>query len=125
MRSVTFGCIAGGLGAIWGGYAPNFVWYCVSNILLALGVNTQRTASTSLFTQLCPADARGTYLGYSDGLDALSRVLMPLLGGFLLDYKSASPFVLAGAAQILIGVAWDAATRRYLQTQKSQKTKKE
>lgn len=52
---------------------------------LSLGMYVGKTALMTLMTKLSPKDKRGSYLGVSNSLDSLVRVLMPAIGGILLE----------------------------------------
>lgn len=91
-------------------------WAFVPNILLlvlvvpplALGLAVSQTVMTSALSKAVDADEVGGVLGAQTSIMSLTRVVAPILGGFLLEHATVwSPGLLAGLlALAMVPYAW-------------------
>jgi DHA1 family tetracycline resistance protein-like MFS transporter len=75
---------------------------------LALGLAVSQTVMTSALSKAVDADEVGGVLGAQTSIMSLTRVVAPIIGGFLLERASVwAPGLFAGAiTRVMVPYAW-------------------
>jgi multidrug resistance protein len=80
--------------------------------LIAIGQGLCYPSLTSLLTKVAPKEEVGSLLGISSSIGSLSRVVGPILAGFLYDRASAPGGFYGLAVVVAMASLWDIALRR-------------
>jgi DHA1 family tetracycline resistance protein-like MFS transporter len=105
-RSIPFAFASGAFGLVCMGLAPSLNFFLVGMAPFSFGLYVARASLMTLFTQLSPSDQKGAYLGLNNSIDAASRVIMPLVGGVLLEINLALPYFVGGALLAVLALMW-------------------
>ena len=89
-------------------FAPNVAVLAVVALPLSFGLAVGQTVMTSALSKAVDADEVGGVLGVQTSVMSLTRVVAPVLGGYLLEHATTwSPGVLAGVLTlVMLPYAW-------------------
>ena len=83
-RTMILGLLASAIGLYWIVWVD--VWWKLAfvAVFFSLGNSIVRPSLTSLITQAAPPDRRGGVLGATSSIDSFSRIVSPILGGWVI-----------------------------------------
>jgi len=83
------------------------VWWKLAFVALffSLGNSITRPSLTSLITQAAPPDRRGAVLGATSSIESFSRIIAPILGGWIIGGLHPNWLGWLGGTLFLIGFA--------------------
>lgn len=92
---------------VWG-FVPNVLWLALLVVPLSFGLAVGQTVMTSALSKAVSRDEVGGVLGVQTSIMSLTRVVAPVIGGFLLERATVwSPGVFAGALTLAaVPFAW-------------------
>lgn len=102
-RLVRAGALAMGVAVLGLAWAPTELLVGVAVVLLACGQSMLYPCTTALVSRATGGDDQGRILGVQQGLGGSSRVVGPVLGGWLFGLAAWLP--LGGAGLLLLGLA--------------------
>src|SRR4029450_12058880 len=83
------------------------VWWKLAFVALffSLGNSITRPSLTSLITQAAPPDRRGAVLGATSSIESFSRIIAPILGGWIIGRVPPRGLGWLGGTLFLIALA--------------------
>jgi MFS transporter, DHA1 family, tetracycline resistance protein len=83
-------------------FAPNMVYYCAINGVLALGTGINNPSVNALISRSAGADEQGGIMGIAQSMASMARILGPLWGGYSFgELGHVWPFLSAGLLMAL------------------------
>lgn len=101
--SVRFGMICLSVGLLLIVLAQSWLQLALVAFIFSFGSGITRVVISSLITQAAPPDKKGSVLGVSASLESLSRIIGPILGGWIIGGLHPNYIGYVGAAMAAIG----------------------
>ena len=95
------GAVVMGVSAAMMGALDNIFLFFIAVALNSIGTGVLTTSLTSVYSKIVPVGQRGAFIGLHSSLDAIVRILMPTLGGLLLQLHPAGPYHFSGLSLLL------------------------
>ncbi len=98
------GYVMQGVGLALTPFAPNLAGLFVTSALYAVGMGLATPTLNGLCSAATPQERQGEMFGLLQAARSAGFLLGPIAGGALFDWKPASPYLLAGAVAIAVGL---------------------
>jgi len=105
-KTCLWAFVTGAVGFVIMGLSPSFRVFLVGVVIFCLGLYTSRACLLTLFTQMSPPTKRGAYLGVGGSLESLCRVVVPMVGGYVLEVDVRLPYLSCGVLMLCIALVW-------------------
>jgi MFS transporter, DHA1 family, tetracycline resistance protein len=101
--SVRLGMVCLGVGLLLIVLAENWLQLALVAFIFSFGSGITRVVISSLITQAAPSDKKGSVLGVSASLESFSRIIGPILGGWIIGGLHPNYIGFVGAAMAAVG----------------------
>lgn len=101
--SVRLGMVCLAIGLLLIVLAENWLQLALVAFIFSFGSGITRVVISSLITQAAPPDKKGSVLGVSASLESLSRIIGPVIGGWMIAGLHPNYIGFVGAAMAAVG----------------------
>ena len=101
--SVRLGMVCLAIGLLLIVLAENWLQLALVAFIFSFGSGITRVVISSLITQAAPPDKKGSVLGVSASLESLSRIIGPVIGGYMIASLHPNYIGFVGAAMAAVG----------------------
>ncbi len=105
MTRVGIGFVVAAIGLIpILGDTANFMLFCVTAIIMAMGTGLLNPAKSALISRGAPDDEQGAVLGLNQSFAAMGRMLGPIFSGMLFEWFVGAPFFSAAGLLLIASI---------------------
>jgi DHA1 family tetracycline resistance protein-like MFS transporter len=108
-RALLLGLASSALGLFSVVFATRWEHLIVTALLFSFGTGMTRPSLTSMVTQAAPPDRRGGVLGVTSSLESFSRIVAPVVGGWIIAFHPTWLGWVGGAlgvVALLLAASW-------------------